>query len=348
MDNNNIRNYLMELLSTVSTENPLTYFHSMYDSVNPVMIQKALKSSREILKKEGNKQGKNANCFLCIGGDNINEMFIQGIIAALLWLPKYIDDATETYQISRDDVETTKKVLNKINLPKVFDAYDYVSTNEKGEQETIKITPSNLRHYASFITAIIKWSTTTCTDFKQTSQPRSNIELCRYLAATSMNSFPSIPFSTYFVGSCKTKDGTNLAERLSKSIKFTDYMSSLSIHINQPRFVVSINDSPLVGVAGHPLSPLLVGTYSPETDTAEWMGIYAQNNEFSRLCTEAGFSTKEVQNYVLGTTLEKHRQIIQTPKAKYYGIAKFVENNELLKHGLNMYHSYEREENYEI
>ena len=345
-----IRAYLTGLISSVSTENPLEYFHTLYDSVNPIMIKNALAASRDLLKKSNQKQGretKDANCFLCIGGDNINEMFIQGIIAALLWLPKYIDDATEVFQISRDDVETVKKVLTKINLPRVFDAHDYIKQNEDGTKETIKIKPSNLRHYASFLTAIIKWATTTCTDFRQET-PRSNLELVRYLAATAMNSFPSIPFSSYYVGTVKTNDYMKLTEKLNKSIKFDEYMSSLSLHINQPRFIVSINDAPLVGVSGHPLSPLLVGMYSPDTDTAEWLGIYAQNNEFERLCTEAGFSTDEIRNYVLGTTLEKHKQILTTPAAKFHGIAQFIEKHELLKFGLEKYHSYERSSNYDF
>ena len=345
-----IKNYLLSLLSSVSTENPLTYLHTMYDSVSPAMIREGLSKAKEIIKKEnGGKEGKVANCFLCIGGDNINEMFMQGIIAALLWLPKYIDDAVEMYDISRDEVEVCKKVLEKVNLPKIFDAYDITTTTQDGEKVTKKVTSSSLRHYASFLTAIIKWCTTTCTDIKM-EQPRSNLEVVRYLSAVSINSFPSIPWCSYFCGSCRTKDGTALAEKLSKSIKFDEYMSSLSLHINQPRFIVSLNNSPLVGVSGHPLSPLLVGTYSPDTDTTEWMGLYAQNTEFERLCTEKGFNTRDVRDYVLGVTLEKHKRILQDSNAKFHEMAKFIETNELLKFGLEKYHAWEKkeEENYEM
>lgn len=335
---------LMSMLSTVSTENPLEFAHTMYDSISPTMITEALKSAKDIVKKENIKQGNPCDAFLCIGGDGINEMFFQGIITALLWLPHYLDDAVEAYKLSRTDVETCKSVLDKVKLPKMFDAYDV----KDSDGMTTKIQPSSCRHYASFLAAIIRWATTPTVDFQQKGEGRSNMEMVRYLTATAMKSFPSVPFSAYYVGSCKSRDGMALSEKLTKSIKFDEYMSGISMQLNQPRFVVSMNGAPLVGVAGHPLSNILVGSYSPESNKAEWFGLYAQNTEFERLCTENGFTTEQIINYTLGASKNKHEKILASNDSQYNTVAKFVEKHELLKYGFDKYHQYDREADYNV
>lgn len=335
---------LNSMVSSVSTENPLEFVENMYSSMNPAMITDALNKSKEIIKKENSKIGNNCDCFLCLGGDNLNEMFFQGIIAGLLWLPHYLNDVMEIYKISRSDVDICKSVLDKIKLPKVFDSYEI--KNEDGM--TAKIQPSSCRHYAAFLSAIIKWSTTPSIDFLQKGEARSNLEIVRFLTAAALKSFPSIPFCSYYIGSCKTKNGMELSEKLTKSIKFEEYMSKTSIQLNQPRFIVSMNSAPLVGVAGHPLSNILVGNYSPNTNTAEWFGLYAQNNEFEILCTENGFTKEQVINYTLGATKNKHAQILTSPDSQYYSLAQFVEKNQLLKYGFDRYHQFDRNANYEM
>ena len=335
---------LISMISSVSSENPLEFTENMYSSINPAMISEVLNKSKEIVKKENIKNGNNCDCFLCLGGDNINEMFFQGVIAGLLWLPHYLDDVVEIFKLSRSDVDICKSVLDKIKLPKMFDAYDI----KNNEGITTKIHPSSCRHYASFLSAIIKWATTPSTDFQQKGEPRSNLEIIRHLTSTALKSFPSIPFCSYYLGSCKTKNGMEFSEKLSKSIDFSEYMSEISIKINQPRFIISMNSAPLVGVSGHPLSNLLVGQYSPSTNTAEWFGLYAQNSEFERLCTENGFTKEQIINYTLGSTKNKHQQILTEPTSQYYSIAQFVEKNQLLKYGFDKYHQFDRNINYEI
>lgn len=344
MQETNIKNYLQQLLSQVTTENPLEYADSMYKNLSPAMVSKAVSSAKEVLRKEGSKTGTPCDAFLCFGGDNINEMFFQGIITALLWLPHFIDDVVEAYKLSRTDVEICKQVLGKIGLPKMFDAYDI----KDKDGMTNKVQPSSCRHYASFLSAIIKWATTPATDFTQKGEPRSNMEVIRYLTATALMSFPSIPFSVFYLGSTKAKDGMELSERLTKSINFTDYMSEIAMQLNQPRFVISTNNAPLVGISGHPLSNMLVGSYSPNSNKAEWFGIYAQNSEFERLCTENGFTKEQVIKYTLGSTKAKHEKILTDPSSNYHSIANFVEKHELLKFGFDKYHLYDREVDYNM
>ena len=343
-EQNDFHQLLISMLNGVTTENPLEYTHTMYDSISPAMVTKALHAAKEVMKKENAKQGNPCDAFLCLGGDGINESFFQGVIAGLLWLPHYLNDVVEAYKLSRSDVEICKNVLDKIRLPKMFDAYDI-----KGDDGmTAKIQPSSCRHYASFLSAIIKWCTTPATDFTQKGEPRSNLEMVRYLAATATKTFPSVPFCAYYLGSCKAKDGMQLSEKLTKSVKFDEYMSKVSMQLNQPRFVVSMNNAPLVGVAGHPLSNILVGSYSPDSNKAEWFGLYAQNTEFERLCTENGFTTEQVINYTLGATKIKHEKILADSNSQYNAIAKFVDKHELLKYGFERYHQFDREANYDM
>jgi hypothetical protein len=329
--------YMHSLLSTVTNENPLSYFNSIYKSINPEAVDLAVAEAKKVLQKENKKNGNNADVFLSIGGDGINELFFNGVIAALLWLPHYLNDVVEIYKLDRNEVETCKKVLEKIKLPRVFDAYDV--KNEEGD--TVKVQPSNCRHYASFLAAITKWSTNVVTDAKYEGTPKSNMELVRFLSSTAINSFPTIPWCNFYIGSVKTKDLTKLTENLSKSFKFEDYMSTESVQLNQPRFVVAANNAPLIGITGHPLSQMYVGMN--ENNKVEWMSIFANNDEFNRICTEQGFVTDDVKNYVMGTTAEKHQQILKNSHSKYYNVANFVEKQHFLKLGFDKYHAFDRE-----
>lgn len=325
--------YISSLLSSVTTENPLDHFNSMYKSINPHCIEFARDKARELVKAEHKKKGKMCNVYMSIGGDSINESLIQGIIAGLLWLPNYIKDAAETFKLDRSSIDTTLNVLNTINLPKVFDAYDHKLDNG----ETVKIQPSNCRHYATFIASIIRWLTTGVTAFQNTGEPRVNIEMVRYLASTAMNSFPSVPYCSYFIGTCKTEDMSELAVELSRKINWTDFMTKEAYQINQPRFVVQTADAALVGVSGHPLSNYYLGQLDPATNKAEWFGVYAQNEQFQQLCTENGFEIEKVRTYSMGVTKAQHDRRVKNNDP----LALFIEKNKLLKVGFEELHKYD-------
>ena len=56
---NDFHQLLVSMLNGVTTENPLEYTHTMYDSISPAMVTKAIHAAKEVMKKEVNKQGNN-------------------------------------------------------------------------------------------------------------------------------------------------------------------------------------------------------------------------------------------------------------------------------------------------
>lgn len=330
---NELKSHINALIQTVSTENPLDYFNSMYKSINPMAIDLAIDSAEKLLQNQNKKNGnKVANVFLNIGSDSMNDSFLQGIIAALLWLPGYIADIMEPMKLSREEVDTTLKVLKQCNLPTVFDAYE-----EEHDGKTVKITSSSCRHFALFLTAITQWCYGGVSAFKNTGEPRSNIEMVRYLTATALNSFPSIPFCSYFIGQCRTNDYSRLAEQLTKEFNWTDYMSKEAYYINQPRFQVCSEHAPLVGCCNHPLAMLLVGETTNNKTT--WLSIFCEGEEFSRLCLENSLTVKEVKEYVMKTSKEQHQKNI----ANEDKIALFVDKNKFIAQGFQLLHRFEEE-----
>lgn len=329
-----LHNYLNSLINSVSRENPLDYFNSMYKSINPMAIDLARSAAEKVLQNSNKKSGsKVANVFLNIGSDSINDSFLQGVIAALLWMPSYIRDIMEPLKLSREEVDTCLKVMKQCNLPTVFDAYD---TEIDGK--TTKVESSTCRHFALFLTSITQWCYGGVSQFKNTGEPRSNIEMVRYLTSTALNSFPSIPFCSYFLGQCRTNDYAQLAEQLTKNFNWTDYMSKEAYSINQPRFQVCSEHSPLVGCCNHPLAMLLVGETTNNKTT--WLSVFCEGEEFSRLCLENSLTMNEVKEYVLKTSKAEH----QAKLAKEDKIAMFVDKNKIIAQGFQLLHRFEDDE----
>ena len=326
------------LLSTITTENPLEFFNDMYKSINPHCIRIAKEEAKKLLEKQTSKSSKDdklVNVYFTLGGDSINRFLMEGIIATLLWLPYYVQDVEEVFKIPHEDVLTTIKVLNSIMLPKVMDAKDI----NNGEQ---KETASNCRHYASFLIAIIRWLTTGITMFHNTGESRTNMELVRYLTATALNTFPSVPYCAYFLGQTKTPDMANLTETLAKQIYPTlqDLMTKDAYQINSPKIVVQTQDAPLVGISGHPLGELYVGMLDDTTKKTEWLGVFVKSEQFEQLCAEHGMSVNEVHEYVMGISKAQHMKILQDKKHDKHSIAEFIEKqgNELIKTGFELFH----------
>ena len=328
-----LQHYLNSLISTVSNENPLNYFNSMYKSINPMAIDLAVSQAEKVIQQQNKKNGsKVANVFMNIGSDSINTSFLQGVIAALLWIQSYIQDIMEPMKLSRDEVNTCLKVLKQCNLPTVFDAYD---TEIDGK--TTKVESSSCRHFALFLTSITQWCYGGVSQFKNTGEPRSNIDMVRFLTATALNSFPSIPFTSYFIGQCKTNDYARLAEQLTKEFNWTDYMSKESYSINQPRFQVVSEHSPLVGCCSNPLAMLLVGETTNNKTT--WLSVFCEGEEFSRLCLENSLTMNEVKEYVLKTSKQEHQKNL----SKDDRIAKFVDKNKIISQGFQLLHRFEED-----
>jgi len=316
---------LMFAAKSVSEDNPLKYIDLMYKTVNPEALKLAVKDVRSIMNKENKRAGKCFDVFMTLGGDGMHRAMYEGAIGSLLWLNDYVDRAKVVKKLDEKDVETFKKVLRAIDLPSVSDCTTDAATGE------LKAN-SSCRHYAYFLADYVRWLTTGVTAFKVKNKMRSNMELCRYLTATGMDSFPSIPFTTYYVGQVKHTDHMLLTEKISKSFDFTKYMSKVSRELNDPKFVIVPENVPLVGIPGHPLANLILGEL--KNDTVEWLGGFVSSSEFSRICMEWGLTTKEVLNYIYSVSPEAHKQ----KYSKGDPIAKFIENQHLGKQVFELRH----------
>ena len=181
------------------------------------------------------------------------------------------------------------------------------------------------KHYASFLFSYITWLSTGETAFPSDTRIRSNMELSRFLTNMSLNSFPAIPYTVYYVGTVKTNDMANLAERLHSCFDFKKYMSDESITVNQPQFVVQNRYAPLVGIAGHPLGNIIYG-YENNGKT-EWYGLFTSSDEFEKICIKNGVSSKDIKKYIYQTDPETHKRNL----LKNDPIAQFINSQRLAK-----------------
>lgn len=288
---------LANAIQTVPNEDPIQYFNSMYRSISPILVQDAVNVARQELGKENKKNGKPVNVYLTLGSDGNTRSLYTGIIGTLLWLTDYLDIAGPKFDVSASDIETTKRVLRAIKLPQAFDAKFDEHTNTFVES-------SSCRHYASFLASIVAWFTYGTSLVKCRDHLRSNLELTRFLTGLALNSFPSIPFTAYYIGSIKTNDMMDLAERMSKIVDFSRYMTSESIMLNQPKFVVQTSNAPLVGISGHPLANTVLG--QENNGNVEWFGLFQDTDEFAKICQKAGVTANDVRKYMYQTSESEH------------------------------------------
>ena len=309
---------LQAKLREIPNEDPVKYFKYMYSTIHPGMVSLAVKDAKRALVRENKKSGKSVNVYLTLGSDGMTESLYTGAVAALLWLQEYIDIAKTTFGCSSAEVETTKKVLSKIGLPHSTDA----SVDEKTGE--IKAS-STCRHYASFLGSLVQWMTTGVTAFKVQGKMKSNMELSRFLSALALNSFPSIPFTAYYLGSIKTDDPMELSAKMSRVIDFNKFMTPESIELNQPKFIVQNENTPLVGISGHPLANIV---YGQETNgNVEWFGLFQESEEFNKICIKYGVSATDVKKYMYQTSWQEHQKNI----TEGHKIALFIQSQNITK-----------------
>jgi hypothetical protein len=297
----------------------------MYKTIHPGMVNLAVDSARNICKKEDKKQGKPVNVYLTLGADGMTRSLYTGAIGALLWLQDYIPVVAENprFEIPKQDIDTTLKVLRTICLPSSHDVI--------WDEETQSSTPSSsCRHYCSFLGSFVAWLTSGVRCVTNLKKPRTNMEMCRYLTGTALESFPSIPFTAYYIASIKTNNAMNLAEKLSRTVNFTKYMTQESISLNQPSFMVQTSNCPLVGCSGHPLGNTVLGQES--NGSVEWFGLFQESEEFSKVCTKNGFSVADIKKYIYQTSYDEHLQKLQANEP----ISKFIHEQNFLKEVFDM------------
>lgn len=316
-------------------------------------------------KEKKNKGCNEANVYLTLGGDSNQRSLFTGFISGLLWLEQYINTSYDKFGVTKEDAETCKRVLRTMKLPSCGDIWretdeehekrtkpiiekinqireeelkhgeelkheeDKEDINRKFDEqiEMIHNTKYNAtcKHYASFLFSYITWLSTGETAFPSDTRIRSNMELSRFLTNMSLNSFPAIPYTVYYVGTVKTNDMANLAERLHSCFDFKKYMSDESITVNQPQFVVQNRYAPLVGIAGHPLGNIIYG-YENNGKT-EWYGLFTSSDEFEKICIKNGVSSKDIKKYIYQTDPETHKRNL----LKNDPIAQFINSQRLAK-----------------
>ena len=307
-DENSLHKIAMLMASHVTDENPLSIAHRMYQTVNPLAMIAAVKEAKGVLNKENSRSGKEVDVYLSLGGECNYEKMFDGLIAGMLFLFDYIDKVAEVKKLDKRDVETAKKVLQATEIPM------------KADEGT------SCRHYAQFIQTFLGWMNRGFGQSKIEGNVKSNYEIVRFLRATSLEQFPAIPPAIYYVGKVKTNNPFRLSEKLQNNFNFGNYMSKISIQLNEPRFVVASNGSPIVFQSGHPLTNSYIGT--EKDGEVEWLGIFAESEEFNRICMENGVSMKEVKTYMMENNMESHMANLKKGKNP---IAKFIESQSIAK-----------------
>lgn len=317
---------LQAKLHEIPNEDPMSYIKYMYSTIHPGLVQLALKDSKAAIVKESKKSGKPVNVYLTMGAEGMDQSFYTGAVSALLWLQDYIDIAKTNFDCSQTDVDIVKKVLRKIGLPHVSDA----RVDDKEDQKLV--ATSTCRHYASFLGSLVQWASTGVTSTQIQGKMRSNLELSRFLSKLALGSFPSIPFTAFYVGSLKTNDMMELTERMSRLVDFNKYMTPESVELNQPKFVVQTDNAPLIGITGHPLSNIVYG--QENNGQVEWYGLFQESEEFSRLCVKNGVSVKDVKKYIYQTSWKEH----QANVTKGDRLALFIQNQNIIKEVFELRH----------
>ena len=307
-EENSLHKIALMMASQVTTENPLTIAHRMYQTVNPLAMQSIVKDAKTFVSKENNRNGKEVDVFMTLGGETNYEKMFDGMIGAFLFLLDYIDIAADIKKLDKKDVEITKKVLRTIDIPLRADE------------------GSSCRHFSQLIQSFLQWLTSGFTQGKIEGKVRNNYEITRLLRATALEQFPAIPPTVYHIDKVKTNNPFKLAEKLQNNFHFTNYMSKISVELNEPRFVVAAGGSPIVFQSGHPLTNMYIG--AEKDGEVEWLGIFTDSEEFNRICMENGVSMKEVKRYMMENNMETHMANLKKGK---HPIAKFIESQALAK-----------------
>lgn len=316
---------LQAKLHEIPNEDPNSFIKYMYSTIHPGMIQLAMRDGKSALSRENKKNGKPVNVYLTLGSDGFDQSFYNGAIAGLLWLQDYMDVAKQSFDCTQQEIDITKKVLRKIGLPHASDAKIDETNGEISSASTC-------RHYSSFLGSLVQWCTNGVTCCQIDGKMKSNLELSRFLSSMALNSFPSLPFTAYYIGSIKTNDMMELAERMSKVVDFSKYMTEESIELNQPKFVVQTDNAPLVGITGHPLANMVYG--QENNGHVEWFGLFQESEEFNKLCVKNGVSSKEVKKYLYQTSWKEHQKNI----TKGDKIAIFIQNQNIIKEIFELRH----------
>lgn len=323
-------------VARASTENPLLYVNEMYKTIHPGAIRAAVDEARSLIEAESkamtkkrSKEFEQAEVYLTLGGESMTESFYTGVIATLLWLPKYVKESASRCGVNTNDANVCVEVLKKCQLPQVHDVHETVIEGNK-----VSVEPANVRFYSAFLSAIVSWCNNGVSDFAIKGNMKTNYELARYLSASALNSFPSVPFGCYHIGSCQTEDIFKFSEKIGSSFDFTKYMSDLCYQLNSPKFVVTTPNAPIVSIVGHPLTETFVAEM--KDGNAKWLGLFIESDEFARIAAQNGLTINQIKTYIIGHTTKQHSEEL----AKKNPVAMFIDKNKITKECFELRHKF--------
>lgn len=331
----NMKDVLNAYVANIPEDNPVEYFDKMYASINPGAMMYAIEQAKIMVEAENTisskskKNTENANVYVTLGGESMTQSFYTGVIAALMWLPKYIEESASRLKVSQTSIDTTLGVLRQCQLPQIHDVKEELIGGNK-----VSVEPSSLRYYSAFLSSIVSWLNSGVNDFKVSGVMKTNMEMCRYLSATAIGSFPSVPFACYHVGNCKTNDIFALSEKMGKSFDWTEFMTDECYVLNEPKFVVASDNAPVVGIIGHPLTETFIAEI--KEGQSKWVGLFVESEEFSKLCAQNGLTTDMIKKYIINNSPEQHSNNL----AKKDVVATFIEGQKLTKQCFNMRHEF--------
>lgn len=304
--------YALAQAMSVSPENPLKYLDLSYKTINPEALKVAITDAKKSVATISKKSGSPYDIFFTIGNNQNQRKLFEGLIGAMLYITDFIDLVAEKKGLEKTAVDTCKKVLRAIDLPLKIDS------------------GTSCRRYSLLMQSFLNWMSSGNRDVA-TKTVKSNAEVVNFLTSTAMESFPAIPYASCYLGTVKSNDSQmKVTENVANIIDMEKYMSKTSIMLNEPKIVVVPSGNFLCSSIGHPLGSVFVGENN--NGNIQWLGLFSSGDEFSRLCLEAGLSHKEVMEYLMSTTLEKHKQNL----SKKNPIATFVENQQLMKQSLEL------------
>lgn len=301
----NITEILNQIIAQLPNEDPLKYLENMYSSVHPGFIDYAITIGKDKLAKLNNKKGANqANVYFTLGSENYTRSRISGFLSGILWIEDYVRSKGEELGVTSEEIKTYCTVLRKMGLPQIVDTYC------DGKKYSIKTYEAVLSNWLLWLSVGSLASKTSSTSSFVT---RSNKEVCEVLTSSVMGSYPAIPFTSYYLGTIKSdEDVMGLAEKFYKDIKFDGKISDEFASINQPSYLVTSVNAPVVSMVGHPLCLHTIGlTDSNNPGSVEWFASFFANKEFEKICMKSNLTSKDVAKYMISTSLEKHQKNIE-------------------------------------
>jgi hypothetical protein len=285
----------MEQLN-IPPSDPMEFIHDIYRTLSPPSIKLCIEDAKAHLQRENKKNGNLlVTCHFVLGSDGNTRSLFNGVIGTLLW---------KGYLLNEEAQDALASFVKWCGEPANIGAGMPTGHIAGTIGDNLVAATGNIGPLTESIA--------------------TNLELARYITAHALGKFPALPFTAFFIGSIKTTDVLELSDHMTKLIKWEEYMSEESIAINQPRFIISSDCMPLVGIAGHPFATSILT--HPNNNT-EWLGMYIDGEEFDRMCKQTSVSAKDVRKYFVENDLATHRRNLCNGN----NIAMTIERQKFLK-----------------